>query len=1003
MAITIYHAPRLDDLVTVFARMLHAQPPPPFEQEVVAVPPNGVHRWVDQMVSRGGIAAGIDYRHPRHVAELFLPDQPDPWDPAALVWHILDLTNQEPESVVVPALSLQSHQGHHQRYGVGVKLARLFDHYAKQRPTMLRAWLAGEHTDGSGPLPSQHAWQAELFTKLVSHLGVVPAPLRDLDAGGIASGRLHLFGYSQLAPGDVDALAQVGADIDVYSWVLDRAGARDADFSPTAWWAQRLPRARIQDVGKGLAQPRVSIHACAGPTRQVEVLREELTHLFATEPDLQPRDVVVVSPDPATYGPLFQAYFSPHTHHPGAKLRISAAGAGAANPLVTLAAQMVGFVADRVRSSDLIGLLHHEQVQEKFGFTTQDVETLTAWVTTTGIRWGFSQDDRDRFGLHTAQNTVGFGLDRLVLGVLSPGEQPVGGVLAYSETTSTDIDLMGRFVELTTRLDHGLTTLGQATSLGQWSQGVQELVLGIAQGNDWQEADFHQRLAGLSQHAQVGVTQADMRQFFTDLARPRLQAVNHRSGGITVAPLGALHGVGHKVVCMVGMDDEAFALREGFDGDDLIALGPLPGEKTRREHEREIFYQGVESATQHLIITYTGIDPDRGEQRYPATVVADVVDQAERAPAAHSALRVATHPLHSFDPAYFTPGSGLTSFDTQAAKAAHAGEHTTPRPPLVPTRIPTAAPQEIHLRQMHQFFKHPVRYFFRDVLGITIPDTAQVPPTLIPTSLEGLDRWRVGTDFIEAAARSGWQVAEEDHEQLRGLVPPGQMGTHEVQDVKHVVHALVDQASQYVQTTPEEMEVDIEVEGRALQGNITKIHGKTLVRVQFSNHSPTHLFQAWLDLLAVTLAQPDQGWQAVVISRDKTEAHTTVITSPGQDKARVYLHQLIDLFHRGMCEPLPLPPKTAGEWARVARNHQPLTGAKRAEAFREASKVWSRSFPPGSGENHDPYHVWMWAGEVDLPEVLAIPAPPQEQWVDEPSRFGQLALRMWEGLYDHLV
>ncbi|HLS02952.1 MAG TPA: hypothetical protein VK054_13410, partial [Beutenbergiaceae bacterium] len=237
----------------------------------------------------------------------------------------------------------------------------------------------------------------------------------------------------------------------------------------------------------------------------------------------------------------------------------------------------------------------------------------------------------------------------------------------------------------------------------------------------------------------------------------------------------------------------------------------------------------------------------------------------------------------------------------------------------------------------------------------------------------------------------------------RGLVPPGLMGAHEVQEVKHIVQELVDQASQYAHPTPGEVEVDVEVEGRRLQGNVTRIHGKSLLRVRFSNHSLTHVFGAWLDLLAVTLAQPDQAWQAVVIGQDKTQARTTVITSPGEDKARVYLHQLLDLYHRGICEPLPLPPKTAAEWARVARNHQPLTGAKRAEAFREAGKVWSPSYPPGSGENHDPYHVWMWAGEVELAEVVATPAPPQEQWVDEPSRFGQLALRMWEGLHDHLV
>jgi hypothetical protein len=40
----------------------------------------------------------------------------------------------------------------------------------------------------------------------------------------------------------------------------------------------------------------VVIHACHGPTRQVEVLREKLLHLLAEDDTLQPRDIIVLCP-----------------------------------------------------------------------------------------------------------------------------------------------------------------------------------------------------------------------------------------------------------------------------------------------------------------------------------------------------------------------------------------------------------------------------------------------------------------------------------------------------------------------------------------------------------------------------------------------------------------------------------------------------------------------------------------------------------------------------------
>src|SRR5690625_7757980 len=73
------------------------------EMELVALPPRGVQRWLDQRLShylgtgprasgaQGGISAGIDYRHPRSLGELFLPGDDDAWEADLLVWQGLAL------------------------------------------------------------------------------------------------------------------------------------------------------------------------------------------------------------------------------------------------------------------------------------------------------------------------------------------------------------------------------------------------------------------------------------------------------------------------------------------------------------------------------------------------------------------------------------------------------------------------------------------------------------------------------------------------------------------------------------------------------------------------------------------------------------------------------------------------------------------------------------------------------------------------------------------------
>src|SRR4029077_18290820 len=53
----------------------------------------------------------------------------------------------------------------------------------------------------------------------------------------------------------------------------------------------------------------VQVHACHGPARQVEVLREVLVGLLQDDPTLEPRDIVVMCPDVETYAPLIEAGF----------------------------------------------------------------------------------------------------------------------------------------------------------------------------------------------------------------------------------------------------------------------------------------------------------------------------------------------------------------------------------------------------------------------------------------------------------------------------------------------------------------------------------------------------------------------------------------------------------------------------------------------------------------------------------------------------------------------
>jgi exodeoxyribonuclease V gamma subunit len=105
------------------------------------------------------------------------------------------------------------------------------------------------------------------------------------------------------------------------------------------------------------------------------------------------------------------------------------------------------------------------------------------------------------------------------------------------------------------------------------------------------------------------------------------------------------------------------------------------------------------------------------------------------------------------------------------------------------------------------------------------------------------------------------------------------------------------------------------------------------------------------------------------------------------------LEVLVDLFDRGMREPLPMACETTAAYAQAVANH--------ADPEDAAAGVWTSSFTFGK-EDREPEHVLVRGGVATLAEVLAETPRADEEvtgWVStEPTRFGRYAHRLWDGL-----
>ncbi len=734
----------------------------------------------------------------------------------------------------------------------------------------------------------------------------------------------------------------------------------------------------------------LEVHACHGPARQAEVLRELLLRLFEDDPTLEPRDVLVMCPDVETFAPLISATFGlgPGLPHPGGALRVRLADRSLrrTNPLLDTVAALLDLAQSRVTAGQVLDLAATPGVRRRFGFTDEELERIRDWAAVSGVRWGLDAGTRRPYGLDSVpQNTWQSGLDRLLLGVTTSEDEPVwlDRALPLDDVDSSDIDLAGRLAELVDRLDAVLGRLTGEHPVGRWIDALADALDALtatAPDDAWQLSQALRELAEAGAGGAASVRLADVRALLADRLRGRPTRANFRTGNLTVCTLVPMRSVPHRVVVLLGLDDGVFPRSSGIDGDDVLAREPCVGERDVRAEDRQLLLDAVMAAGERLVVLHTGADPVSGARRPPAVPVGELLDVVEAMVPGGRERVVTRHPLQPYDVRSFT-GERPHSFDPVGlAGARRSVQARTPAPerrPLPPRAGPVA------LDDLVAFVEHPVKAYLRQRLRITLPGEDDEVADALPAGLDPLQEWAVGERLLQAGLRGAAPRDARLVEWLRGTLPPGNLGEQVLDRVGRRVDALVGAGRPLVAAPARTVDVRLDVRGRELAGTVHGVRDGAVVAVTYSSLSAKHRARAWV--LALALAATEGAGRAVTVGRLGDRARTSTLTAPADPHAA--LADLLDLFDRGTCEPLPLGAKSS--WAYAGRR---LGGNTPEQALDAARKDWNRT--PG-GEGEDRSHQYVWGDRPAFDDLLAAPPGDGEQWPGEPTRFGALACRLW--------
>jgi exodeoxyribonuclease V gamma subunit len=704
-----------------------------------------------------------------------------------------------------------------------------------------------------------------------------------------------------------------------------------------------LPLSEHPQVAPPDGDRSIEFHVTHSVQREVEVLHDQLLKMFADDGSLRPRDVVVMVPDIDTFSAAIHAVFAQHRRSDPRYIpfEIGDVNDRSVNPLLVALEWLLRLPQQRCRQSEVRDLLDVPALAARFGLHEEDLPTLGLWIEGAGVRWGLDQEHRSGLGLGPAgeQNAWIFGVRRMLLGYASGEGASFAGIEPYPEVGGLDAALAGSLAQLVEALLHWRAVLAQSRSPAEW--GVQARALLAAFFKAGEEGDrltLAQLDDALNHWLETcegagydeAVPLAVLREAWLGLLdEPTL---NHQfvSGGVTFCTLMPMRAVPFRVVCLLGMNDGDFPRRAPKADFDLLAQPGMarPGDRSRRDDDRYLMLEALLASRDKLYISWVGRNVRDNSEQPPSVLVSQLRDYLASGWNMEKRDRTTEHALQPFSRRYFEAGGLLTyAREWREAHGAEAPEDQAAE--LPPFDIDDKF--RLKLISLNNFLRQPVRFFFRQRLGVMFGEAALVGEDEEPFSLNALERYLLEDTMLDDGAEP--EEIEQVYDKLaeraerlarEGVLPIGLIGQ---QYQRQLVEALVPvrcawlTLRQHYPLAAPKVALNLVLAGVPLDDWIDQLRSngnETVWLTQMSSKVTDKqgkprgdkLIAMWLRQLAVAAAgMPVSGY---LVARD-----AIVTMKPLQQaEAQEALRELVCLWRDGMNRPLPTACKTALALAR---------------------------------------------------------------------------------------
>jgi exodeoxyribonuclease V gamma subunit len=702
----------------------------------------------------------------------------------------------------------------------------------------------------------------------------------------------------------------------------------------------------------------LQLHVCHSIVRELEVLHDQLLHLFNYNPSWHPGDVIVMMPDIAVYAPFIEGVFGSAAADLYIPFAISDRNINQESILLKSFIQLMTLHTSRLTLSEVLDICEVPAVLNRFDISAQEFSRLRHWLTDVGIRWGWDGISKEKWDIPAEeQNSWRFGLQRLMAGyamqsdsLLTPNA--ASEINPYHEIEGQQAVALGKFYLYLQTLEEALLLCQQKKTIDEKCADALSVIdkFYLTSTNDELYIIQLRQVIEQLESYQTQYEAAIEQDVFVNVLEQGLTAkgVGQRflAGKVNFCTLMPMRSIPFKGVCLLGMNDDAYPRQSVPIGFDLMRTSKTQkGDRSRRLDDRYLFLEAILSARECLYISYIGFSLRDNNERNESILVAELVDYClqhyaiegdlglKPAETARNLQQHLTriHGLQPFGQSYFVTDSKAEnnrlqlSYQSQwldVAKVSLLEPHpqsfwhfpdTNGMPHWLHDKHLADNNEEIEVGSVLQFYQRPMKTFFRHHWQAQLSIFDDSLQQEEPFCFSALDNYVLGERLVSEPERNWLQ-----HMKGEGRLPIGRSGAFFYEQLEQKFDRLKQQVTDFG-GAKQRIEINFEIDSQQIVGWLPVTDCRTLVCWRAGKIRAVHKLNIWLQWLLV-MAQGVKLERAVFLGTEDTFELMPIQTNDAKELVVRYIRA----YRYGLENPLLLFPDTAWEWVKTGDRKKAL-------------------------------------------------------------------------------